>query len=161
MLKSVESLNSLNLTFRTATDKDLPALAYLRASSQDQIRFWLERISLYLSGTHNPQKSLPQRVIYIAESKGKIIGFIAGQLTTRYECQGELQWLDVMPDYQRKKVGSTLVKILAAWFIQNEAYKVCVDPGNDVARLFYLANDARNLNEHWMYWENIQKVVDK
>lgn len=154
-------MNSSIPIFRTATDPDLPFLARLRSNTEDEVSFWQDRIVRYLSGDHNPQKALPRRIIFIAEVNNTIVGFIAGQLTTRFNCDGELQWLDVALNFRRKKIGSQLVRVLAQWFIQNNAYKICVDPGNDLARLFYFANNATNLNHHWMYWENIKDVLAK
>ena|SRR5689334_709384 len=142
-------------------NEDVPSLARLRSTSKDEVSFWENRIARYLAGIHNPQKALPQRVIFVAEIDGALAGFIAGQLTTRYDCEGEVQWLDVDPSLRRKKTGSTLVQVLAKWFIENHAYKVCVDPGNEAARLFYFANGATDLNAHWMYWKNIKQILVK
>ena len=104
---------------------------------------------------------MPERVIVVAEIDDAIVGFIAGQLTTRYNCQGELQWLDVASNFRRKKLASKLVHVLAQWFIQKDAYKICVDPGNDAARLFYSAIGATNLNAHCMHWEDIRQILSK
>jgi ribosomal protein S18 acetylase RimI-like enzyme len=153
-------LNDSTLIFRTATDKDLPAVARLRSTHEDEVSFWQNRITQYLAGIHNPQKALPDRVVFVAEIDGAIVGFIAGQLTTRYDCDGELQWLDVAANFRRKKLASKLLRVLAQWFIQKEAYQVCVDPGNDEARRFYFANDATNLNSHWMYWDDIRQLQE-
>jgi GNAT superfamily N-acetyltransferase len=147
------------LTFRKATGTDLQSLACLRAKDSHEISFWEERISLYLQGIHNPQHSLAERIIYVAELDKIIVGLVAGQLTTRYGCHGELQWLDVAPDHRRKKIASKLVKVIAGWFNEQQAYKICVDPGNEAARLFYAANGAINLNAHWMYWVDIREIL--
>ena len=147
------------MIFRTATDKDLPALARLRSATGDEVPYWEDRIAQYLAGTHNPQKALPQRIIFVAEIDGSVAGFIAGQLTTRYDCEGELQWLDVAAEFRRKKIASQLVRVLAQWFIQQHAYKICLDPGTKEARAFYSVNGATNLNAHWMYWKNIREII--
>ena len=145
--------------FRTVTNHDLPFLARLRSNTEDDVLFWQDRIEQYLAGVHNPQKALPQRTIFVAEVDTAIVGFIAGQLTTRFNCDGELQWLDVAVSYRRKKIASQLVRVLAQWFIENNAFKICVDPGNDLARLLYRHNGATDLNHHWMYWENIAELL--
>jgi GNAT superfamily N-acetyltransferase len=145
--------------FRLATVDDIPSMARLRSLGWGDIEYWIPRITAYMNGTNNPQKALPPRVLYVAVDDDKIIGLIAGHLTTRLDCEGELEWIDVDTEYRRKGIASELVKILAKWFAENNARKVCVDPGNDVARAFYTANGAGNLNAHWMYWENIAIVL--
>jgi hypothetical protein len=37
------------------------------------------------------------RVSYVAFEQGLIVGFIAGHLTRRYGCDGELEWINVSP----------------------------------------------------------------
>jgi ribosomal protein S18 acetylase RimI-like enzyme len=148
------------INFREFSGRDLLTLARLRSTNVHEIAFWQDRISKYLAGTHNPQKALSERVIYVAEFNDLVVGFIAGQLTTRFDCQGELQWIDVSPEFRRMRVASKLIRLLALWFIERNVFKVCVDPGNEVAELFYTANGASKLNEHWMYWENIAKVAE-
>jgi ribosomal protein S18 acetylase RimI-like enzyme len=158
--ETLSIVSETNINFREFADRDLLSLARLRSTSEHEIAFWQDRILKYLAGTHNPQKALSERVIYVAECNDLVVGFIAGQLTTRFDCQGELQWINISPEFQRKKLASKLVQLLAHWFIQRDAYKVCVDPGTEVAEQFYAANGASKLNEHWMYWENIAQVVE-
>lgn len=154
-------MHDLQILFREYVNTDLPAVAKLRSGSEDQVAHWQERISNYLAGIHNPQNALPQRVIAVAESDGVVVGFIAGQLTTRFSCQGELQWLDVSPKFRRRKIASQLIKVLAEWFIENGAFRICVDPGTEIARRFYAANGATQLNNHWMFWSDIRDIYRK
>jgi len=73
-------------------------LAKIRAStsgSQDQ---WSDRIKQYLEGAVNPQSALRERVIYVAKQDEIIAGFVAGHLSTRFDCDGELQWIDIKPE---------------------------------------------------------------
>jgi len=120
-----------------------------------EVAYWIHRITGYMNGTNNPGDSLPPRVVYVAEHNEAIIGFIAGHLTRRLNCEGELEWIDVDTAYRRKGIASELVKVLANWFAEQNAKKICVDPGGDDSRKFYAANHATNLNQHWMYWEDI------
>jgi hypothetical protein len=41
------------------------------------------------------------------------------------------------------------------------AKRICVDvdPANAVARRFYTRNGAEHLNEHWMVWNDIGKLL--
>jgi GNAT superfamily N-acetyltransferase len=145
-------------SYREVKIEDIPALAKIRAANWETEDFWNYSISSYLNNTRNPQKALKERVLYVALVGSTIVGFIAGHLTTRYDCQGELEWIDVVQQYRRYGIASKLIKILAAWFIEQKAYKVCIDPGNEIAREFYAKNGAKDLNEHWMYWNDIRSI---
>jgi GNAT superfamily N-acetyltransferase len=120
----------------------------------------IERMSRYLSGEHHPQRALLPRVMYMAERSGSPIGYIAGHLTRRYGCQGELQWVYVVSAHRRSGVASQLIRRLAEWFVLNGAYRICVDVGDDNARGFYARHGAADLSKHWMVWNDIGNVLD-
>jgi GNAT superfamily N-acetyltransferase len=145
--------------YREATTQEVPSLANIRGHNINAEEQWNNRISAYMSGIHDPQQALKPRIIYVALADAKIIGFIAGHLTRRYDCEGELQWVNVIEEYSRTGIASQLVKLLFNWFIEQNAHKICVDPGNDIARQFYKKNGANNLNEHWMYWDDISDIL--
>ena len=149
----------MKVEYREATLADIPSLAELRAEGWGEAEFWIPRITGYMKGEHHPQKALMPRVVYVAIENEIITGFIAGHLTKRLECEGELEWIDVTFAHRRKGIASELVRILAAWFAEQGATKVCVDPGNDYARKFYAALYAENLNAHWMYWKDITALL--
>lgn len=149
----------MKIDFRIARPDDILSLARLRSQGWGDVDYWTPRITAYMNGTSNPQKALPERVVYVATDGEKVIGLIAGHLTRRLDCQGELEWIDVDTTYRRKGIASELVRELAWWFAGKKANKICVDPGNDIARRFYADNGATNLNTHWMYWEDIATVI--
>ncbi|HEY0433326.1 MAG TPA: GNAT family N-acetyltransferase, partial [Chitinophagaceae bacterium] len=68
--------------------------------------YWMHRLSGYLAGTHNPQQALPPRILYVASIEEQIVGFIAGHLTKRHACAGELQWIDVLEHHRRSGIAS-------------------------------------------------------
>jgi len=148
-----------DIIFREATKQDIPALAEIRGDSDDNREYWNDRILGYMNCTRHPQQALHPRIIYVACADGSIIGFIAGHLTQRYNCDGELQWINVIEKYARRGIASKLIKILANWFIEQNAYKICVDPGDDIARRFYKVNGAESLNSHWLFWPDIRNVI--
>jgi ribosomal protein S18 acetylase RimI-like enzyme len=123
--------------------------------------FWNTRITTYLSKEHHPQKALSTRIIYVATLSDIVIGFVAGHLTTRYECDGELQWINVVSKYRRRGIALDLLRLVAKWFIGQKAFKICVDPGQEIARRFYISNGAESLNKHWLFWEDIRKVLQE
>ncbi|MGN6640247.1 MAG: GNAT family N-acetyltransferase [Mucilaginibacter sp.] len=147
------------ISYRIATRNDIPAIAYLRSLEWETEDFWVPRVTGYMNGVNTPQHGFPERIVYVAEEDNVITGFIAGHLTTRLNCGGELEWINVETDYRRKGIAAELVHKLAAWFIEQNAHKICVDPGNENARKFYTALGAENLNQHWMYWQDISILL--
>jgi GNAT superfamily N-acetyltransferase len=148
-----------SLTYRQAGPSDIPALARIRAISWSTEDYWRERIAGYLNCIVHPRDALEPRVIYVAETEAEVVGLIAGHLTRRLGCEGELEWIDVIPDQRRKRIASHMVRLLAEWFVQHGASRICVDPGNGPARTFYRTLAAQDLNAHWMFWPDIRLLV--
>lgn len=147
------------ISYREATIDDIPSLARLRTLTRGTAEGWAPYIAGYMDGINNPQKALAPRVVYVAADSDKVIGWIAGHLTKRLGCDGELQWIDVDTEYRRKGIASEMVRVLAKWFAGQNAKKICVDPGNEDSRKFYAANRAESLNQHWMYWQDITAIL--
>ena len=119
-----------------------------------------ERMAAYLAGQHHPQQAERARVGFVATAHGAVIGYIAGHLTRRFGCQGELQYLYVAPPYRRKGIASALLQRLAVWFTDHEALHVCVnvDQESPGARAFYVRMGATDLRPYWMEWREIQHL---
>jgi ribosomal protein S18 acetylase RimI-like enzyme len=149
----------MQIQYRIATPSDIPSLALLRSLGWGDVGYWIPRITAYMNGENNPQMALAPRIVYVAIENNEIIGLIAGHLTRRLDCEGELEWIDVDTEYRRKGIASELVRLLARWFKEQNAGKICVDPGNEPARKFYAATGAENLNAHWMYWKDISIIL--
>ena len=148
-----------NFIYREANDDDVAHLAEIRAANSATKDYWDDRIRKYSRALVSPQQALEPRIIYLALDSDKVVGFVAGHLTRRLNCDGELQWIDTVQGYRRKGIASDLIRILAKWFIDHRAYKICVDPGDQIARDLYYKNGATNLNEHWLYWDDIRKIL--
>jgi GNAT superfamily N-acetyltransferase len=151
------------LHLRQAGKADVPAMARIRATRLGTPEFWEKRISGYMDCEHHPQKALMPRVIYVACDGDALVGLIAGHLTRRYACDGELEWIDVIAAHRRSGVASELLRLLAQWFSGQKAHRVCVDvnPANLVARRFYTRHGAESLNPHWLVWNDINVVLGK
>jgi GNAT superfamily N-acetyltransferase len=150
-----------DLLYRPATLRDVSAMAQLRTEHWGNAPDWERTIASYLSGEHHPRQALLPRVAILAQQDDEVIGFIAGHLTRRYQCDGELQWINVSPDHRGQGVATELLRQLADWFASNNARRICVDvqPRNTVARAFYVHHGAQPLNDHWMVWPNIVGAV--
>jgi GNAT superfamily N-acetyltransferase len=145
------------IDYRKADLSDVAIVAHLRRAGEaggDSA----DRMSRYLAGVHHPQEALLPRVMWIAAQGEAPIGYVAGHLTRRFGCDGELQWIYVVPEHRRTGIASTLLRLLAEWFLQQEARRICVDVGDDDARPFYQRHGAVELNRHWMVWEDIASV---
>jgi ribosomal protein S18 acetylase RimI-like enzyme len=146
------------VTYRKADPTDVPALARLRlddepgGASED-------RMLRYVMGQHDPRHALAPRGLWMAASSGSPIGYVAGHLTTRLGCAGELQWIYVASAHRDGRVADELLRLIAAWFVERDARRVCVDAGADRARRFYERHGARPASGPWMVWEDIGGVL--
>jgi GNAT superfamily N-acetyltransferase len=120
-----------------------------------------ERMARYLAGEHHPQQALPPRAMWIAEEEGEPVGYVAGHLTRRFGCEGELQWIYLVPHRRRSGVGREMVRLLARWFVENGARRVCVNVGDEDARPFYRRCGAVDLRPHWMVWDDVARVLER
>lgn len=112
----------------------------------------------YFEGRHHPQQALAPRTGYVAEVDGEVVGYVAGHLTRRFGCDGEIQYLFVASALRRRGIARELLARLAEWFAGRGVSRVCVNvnlesPG---ARPFYLSLRATDINPYWMEWHDIR-----
>jgi GNAT superfamily N-acetyltransferase len=148
--------------YRLADQSDVPAMARIRAAQWETEEYWRGRISRYMNCELHPQHALLRRVNYVALEGDSLVGFIAGHLTRRFACDGELEWINVVPERRGSGVAPELLRLLARWFAEQNASRICVDvePGNAIARRFYKRFGAVELNPHWLVWEDIKVALD-
>ncbi len=150
------------VTYRIAHPEDAEVVARLRSDGDDNENYYKQRIEGYLRGTHHPQWALEPRILIVAECGSDCVGYIAGHLTRRFDCDGELQWIHIAAEHRGLGVASELLGHLARWFQQHSAQRICVDvePTNTRARRFYRRHGAIELNEHWLEWQDIAVVAE-
>lgn len=153
----IATLAAEEVLYRPATLLDVSAIAQLRSEHWGHAPDWELRIAAYLSGEHHPRHALLPRIMIVAEQDDEVVGFIAGHLTRRYHCDGELQWIGVSSSQRRQGIATELLRELADWFAASNAHRICVDaqPRNTEARAFYARHGAEALNDHWMVFPNI------
>jgi ribosomal protein S18 acetylase RimI-like enzyme len=156
-------MTKASIKYRIANDSDIPGMACLRSEQwgPGTEEIWEKRISGYLQGEANPQQSLATRIIYVATKDEEVVGFIAGHLTRRFGCEGELQWINVGLEYRGVGIASQLLQQLAAWFAGQKALQICVNCASDnaIGQRFYRRHGAQNLNEHWLIWKDIAVLI--
>jgi GNAT superfamily N-acetyltransferase len=142
---------------RQAQRSDIPHMARIWGIEKGEGGTSEERMTAYFEGQHHPQHALSPRIIYAAFERDALIGYIAGHLTRRLDCDAELQWIYVTPEWRRKGVASELLRHLAAWFREQHASRVCVNVSvsNLGAHCFYARNGALVMNPHWLVWPNM------
>jgi ribosomal protein S18 acetylase RimI-like enzyme len=150
------------LLYRQARHSDIPEMAEIRAGDWGTEEYWRERILQYLTHQLHPRQALRPRVAFVCLDRESVVGLIAGHLTRRFACDGELEWISVRPQYRSRGVASQLLCRLAEWFVAQDARLVCVDvePSNQVARRFYARHGAEDLKPHWMVWKDIQAAIN-
>ena len=150
-----------DVLYRLSESADIPILAHLRARDWGSPEYWENRIRGYLEGAVNPQHALAPRACHVAVERSAVVGFVAGHLTRRHGCEGELEWINVIPERRRSGIASGLLRLLAGWFVAQNALRICVDvePSNAAARAFYHRHGAEKLNEHWLVWNDIRIVT--
>lgn len=151
-----------SLLYRQAQTSDIPMMAEIRAADWGTEDYWRGRILRYLGNELHPKEALQPRVAFVCLEEERVVGFIAGHLTRRFGCNGELEWISVRPQYRNRAIASTLLSRLAEWFSGQGVRRVCVDvePSNHVARCFYACQGAKDLKPHWMVWEDIGTAVE-
>jgi ribosomal protein S18 acetylase RimI-like enzyme len=149
------------LQLRVATISDVAGMGHCRLTDP-AAGLADERMSAYFQGQHHPQQALLPRVGYVALVNDSKVGYIAGHLTTRHACAGEVQYLFVAPAYRRRGVAAALLRQLATWFREEQATKVCVcvDPDSPAAQPFYQSLGASPFRKYWYAWEDIGVLLD-
>ena len=149
--------------YRPAQRSDIPRMAAIWSLEKSEGGTSEERMVAYFDGVSHPQKALPARIIYVAEEADALLGYIAGHLTTRLACQGELQWIYVTPERRRGGIALALMPFLAAWFQQQQASRVCVNVAqwNTPAINFYARHGAEPMKQGWMVWHDFARAILK
>jgi GNAT superfamily N-acetyltransferase len=116
------------------------------------------RWSTYFNG-QSPASAKPERVIYKAIIGGKIVGYIAGHLTIRYEKDAEIQSFYILREYQRKGIGAKLLAEFLGWLQIQNAVSLCVGiDSTNPYQAFYHKYGAGYLNPHWMFWDDVEEL---
>jgi ribosomal protein S18 acetylase RimI-like enzyme len=144
---------------RSAEESDIAGMASIRAAESEDEFVWGDRIARYLRGEQFPPHALHSRAIFVAVDQ-EVVGFVAGHLTLRPGCQGELQWINIAVDHRGSGVARALITRLGTWFVEQDAKCICVkvDFRNVLARRLYSSCGAQILDEDWMIWDDSRSM---
>jgi ribosomal protein S18 acetylase RimI-like enzyme len=150
----------MSISVRPAEAQDVATMAALRTEEWQTTAFWEDRIARYLRGEQSPQQALATRTALVADDDRTVVGFVAGHLTRRYGCDGELQWINVAREHRGQGIAGLLLEAISDWFIEQRARRICVnvDPNNVPALALYKKYGAQPLNDHWMVWQDARAM---
>src|SRR5215469_9688713 len=112
---------------RQAEECDVASMAAIRAREWNSEDFWKARIAGYLAGTYSPKQALEDRAVFVASHRNSVVGFVAGHLTRRFECDGELQWMNVAAEHRGQGIAQNLIVTMKQWFSQKNVSRICVN----------------------------------
>jgi GNAT superfamily N-acetyltransferase len=116
----------------------------------------LQRWKNYLNGASSPTAARPERIVFKACIGQKLVGFVAGHLTTRYGKDAEIQLFYVLQENQRAGLGGKLLLQFLDWAGRHNAKSLCVGIApNNKYKGFYLKYGGRYINPHWIYWDDM------
>jgi len=149
------------VAIRRAEERDVTAMAAIRAEAWGTQEYWEPRVGAYLAGAVSARDAQAECAVFVAEIDGAVAGVASGHRTTRHRCQGELQWMNVARAHQGRGIAGNLLAAMAGWFVEQGAMRVCVDvePGNAAARAFYARHGAVELKPSWMVWEDVRVAI--
>lgn len=147
------------ILIRAAVIGDVIAMASIRARESQTEAFWQDRIGGYVGGTYSPQQALPARTCWVAVQTDQVVGFVAGHRTRRFECDGELQWINIAEDLRGEGIADRLMVAMLAWFHQHNMNRICVNvtAENTAARRLYARHGAVPLRAGWMEWRDLRQ----
>jgi hypothetical protein len=124
--------------------------------SQRRLHQWLN----YLSGAASPQEARPERVAFKACIDDKMLGFIAGHLTTRFGKDAEIESFHTVAEDENGAWGRLLLRFIE-WATQHGARSLCVGigPAQNDYKEFFLRYGAVYLNPHWIYWDDMAALA--
>jgi hypothetical protein len=76
------------ITVHPVEDRDIPAMAQIRAARGEDGAFWSDRIARYIGGKHWPRFALSYPAVFVALEEDHVVGFVAGHRTRRLACEG-------------------------------------------------------------------------
>ncbi len=152
----IASANDIDEITRVEIDSKRQSCPHLMQAHDISFDTRAYRWETWFAG-QSPVSAKVERIMFKAvDCDNKIIGYLAIQLTTRFDIDAELQSFYILKQYQRKGVGLKLLKRAIEWMGHFNAHSLCVGimPDNPYQR-FYVKHGARHLNEHWIVWDDV------
>jgi GNAT superfamily N-acetyltransferase len=115
--------------------------------------FWHNRWRAYIAEGSRAQKSLGDGFVILALVDGEFAGFAGYHHTRRWDCHAELESIYVRLRYQRRGIGTALLREIIRRLAAEGSQSLCVGyaPHNPY-RQFYRKHGAVEINPHWAVW---------
>jgi ribosomal protein S18 acetylase RimI-like enzyme len=156
---------------RIATDEDVAGIVRVliatkatclpAMSEQDRdVAFWTARWRSYILDGSKAQLASGDSTTFIVEQDSRPVAFAAYHHTRRHGTDAELQSIYVLPDAQRRGIGSALLRLIAERLVADGSASMCVgySPENPYKQ-FYLKHGAVELDPHWAVWRNLPELA--
>jgi len=124
-----------------------------------RLHHWLK----YLSGESSPKAALRDRIMLKACLDNKMVGFIAGHLTTRFDKDAEIESFYTQDGDESTSAWAQLLLHFIDWAKQHEAMSLCVGigPEHNQYREFLIQYGARFVNPRWVYWDDMGALAER
>jgi GNAT superfamily N-acetyltransferase len=156
---------------RDANAQDAPEIARLIIRTKERsfpagvtdhdrnFDFWRERWRYYIENGSPAQKSLGDGFVILAEHDGKLTGFAAYHHTRRWDCDAELESIYVDFDYQRRGIGSMLLREAVERLRRDGSTSLCVGYSSDNPyKRFYQKHGAQEIHSFWAVWRELPNI---
>lgn len=128
--KQQQQTKMLEITVRALTAEDIDTIIKINAKVRDEAKpeYWQRKLALYLArqdheaiieAANHYLSGVDPRLAYVAEVRGRVVGFIIGEIRSWEFRQPPTGWITAMvvnPDYQRKGIGRRLVAEVLDYF---------------------------------------------
>jgi len=121
---------------RLYKDEDFDQVVNIAVDPLGQVRSEAERVIRWASRDDSAQ-------IFVAEADRRVVGFLMLERPgTWWNRVAEIGWIAVLPDYQRKGIGSSLIQKMGQYAEEKDIRKLYVEPSvkNNTAIRFYVKN---------------------
>lgn len=121
-------------------------------------KFWADRWRGYIAHGSRAQKSLGDGWVFLAETDGGPVGYVAYHHTTRHDTDAELQNIYVLKDWQGRGIGTHLLGTVAHRLQADGSRRMCVGYDSESPyQRFYMKHGAVELapGSPWAIWHDL------
>ena len=164
------------LEIRRATPDDADAVVRILIASKEasfpdgiddhdrDVEFWTRRWRDYLLRGTVPLRVFGDGWVFIAESGGQPVAYVAYHHTRRLGSDAELQNIYVLREWQSKGVGTLLLGVVAHRLYRDGSRRLCVGyDANSPYKRFYMKHGAIEIQpgSPWAIWHDVAALASR